>query len=409
MQQNNWSRTAGSRLSRDTPPGDNQQPPQTNTIVAGTTPSTTLTSTSTSSATLRTTSTSSATSRTTSTTSASNLRFNIDTEDDEMNNGLMPGPFHGLSTEDAEQWLKDIEHWCAYRKLDDAGSIGVIPLLMKDGARHWFETLPGNRKDTLRHFSDAFTDRYHRSTSNIWKDTATVWTTTQQPGQSVEAFISDMEQKGARAKMEGDQILFSIIKGLREKIRSQILQHEPKCIDDLRKWAIIAETSCDNTEMNNPELSTMIKRLEEKVDKMQMRQITRTRSQSPSPRVRFEEPGRAGYNGAMEGNLRKGGDTYSRPYANSYPRQNNSRDNPVTYRQPNNPSQNFQGRNRDQQSFAGRRPENATNNQGRQSCFNCGGPEHDFNICPARTIVCYNCSRRGHYSRFCRRARRDQH
>lgn len=89
--------------------------------------------------------------------------------------------------------MRDVQHWCAYRRLDGAGSLGVIPLLMKDGARHWFEVLDDRSKDTLEHFIEAFREHFKRDASITWKDAAAVWTTAQKPGQSVEAYISDVE------------------------------------------------------------------------------------------------------------------------------------------------------------------------------------------------------------------------
>src|SRR6267154_1505421 len=41
-------------------------------------------------------------------------------------NTLMPAVFNGLHTEYAEAWSKDVENWYAYKKLDDAGRIGLM-------------------------------------------------------------------------------------------------------------------------------------------------------------------------------------------------------------------------------------------------------------------------------------------
>ena len=54
---------------------------------------------------------------------------------------LMPSKFNGLSSENKEQFLNDIVNYCAFKKLGDAGRVGLFPLLLKEGARFWFDSL----------------------------------------------------------------------------------------------------------------------------------------------------------------------------------------------------------------------------------------------------------------------------
>lgn len=41
-------------------------------------------------------------------------------------------------------------------------------------------------------------------------------------------------------------------------------------------------------------------------------------------------------------------------------------------------------------------------NYEKKSCFNCGGSFPHSDVCPAKDVVCYNCNRRGHFSKLCR-------
>ena len=34
-------------------------------------------------------------------------------------------------------------------------------------------------------------------------------------------------------------------------------------------------------------------------------------------------------------------------------------------------------------------------------CWNCGNVRHSKAVCPARNAVCYNCSKTGHFAKFC--------
>jgi len=331
----------------------------------------------------------------------------------------MPDNFHGLPSEDAEAWLRDIQHFCAFRKLDDQGSLGVIPLLMKDGARHWFESLDGAARDTLAHFNTAFRDHFKRDAANSWKDTAAVWTTSQQAGQSVEAYISQVEQKGIRAKMEEEQLRFSIINGLRTHIRQQVLQHEPKSIAEIRKWANIAESSYDAAEILNPDTTTRLARLEDKLDRMQVKPISSPRSQSPIPRVHFNDRGGDDRYRTREANQAGGPNEYNQGRANNRPTENTRGDQRNNYQkggredrqQPNYQAWSVGGRQQPNHQTWGRGNGQQPSTQytpDDQTCYNCGGRRHPMRLCPARTVTCSFCGRVGHWARLCMQARRTQ-
>lgn len=121
----------------------------------------------------------------------------------------MPEAFHGLSSEGAEGLFTTLVR---LQKIKLVQAVwGVIPLLMKDEARHWFEVLNERRKDTLEHFVKVFREHFKRDTAITWKDAAAVWTTAQKPGHSVEAYFSDFEQKVLRANMSEEQLRFCIM------------------------------------------------------------------------------------------------------------------------------------------------------------------------------------------------------
>jgi len=71
--------------------------------------------------------------------------------------------------------------------------------------------------------------------TNKWKHSAAVWATVQQARQTVEDYISKVQEKALKANMSDDQTRFSIINGLRKGIRQVVVQHEPQTIADIRK------------------------------------------------------------------------------------------------------------------------------------------------------------------------------
>ena len=57
-----------------------------------------------------------------------------------------------------------------------------------------------------------------------------------------------------------------------------------------------------------------------------------------------------------------------------------------------------------------RRPEYQRENSGDNRCGQCAAPNWTRqHVCPARTVICRNCKKKGHYEKMCRLPRRIQH
>ena len=155
---------------------------------------------------------------------------------------LAPDSFAGLTSEDPVSWLRDVEHWVAFKKLDAPGVLGLIPLLLKNSAKIWYEKLENGKKDTFEHFKAAFNEKYKVDESQQWFNVASIWSTSQKDGQSVDEFINEVERKAMNVSADEDH--GAVMNGLRPEIRQMVLQHEPfNDLQQIRRWAMIAETS----------------------------------------------------------------------------------------------------------------------------------------------------------------------
>ena len=76
-----------------------------------------------------------------------------------------------------------------------------------------------------------------------WQDTAMLWSCKQAPGQSVDDFINVMDKRASKIQASEETRRYAIINGLLPAIRRQVLQHDVKSVDDIRRWATIAEAS----------------------------------------------------------------------------------------------------------------------------------------------------------------------
>src|SRR3989442_8389397 len=218
---------------------------------------------------------------------------------------LMPSRFSGLSSENAEQWLNDVTNYCAYKKLDDPGKIGLIPLLLKDAARCWFDILDAGSKDSFDHLSAAFKEHYKPPAITRWKEVSLVWDLIQKHDQPVEQFISQVQQQAIKAKLNEEQLRYSILHGLLPELRRAVINHEPATLDDIRKWATIAESAgMERKEDSNSKLEKAITRLENKFDNLQAAAADNREPISNSSKVRFSDQARARSPSPTHGNQR---------------------------------------------------------------------------------------------------------
>jgi len=147
---------------------------------------------------------------------------------------LMPGYFKGETSEDSEGWWKEVERWCRYKNLDNENRVGLIPLLLKDSAKLWFESLPETTSNSFTEIKEAFLNQFRRSDGDRWRDVAAAWETIQQPNQSVENYIFITQQKAASAKMNEEQTRHIIMNGLHTHIRNSIIHHDISTVANIK-------------------------------------------------------------------------------------------------------------------------------------------------------------------------------
>ena len=88
---------------------------------------------------------------------------------------LTPSPFLGLKTENAEEWISSVAFWIRYRKLQSDAAVAAIALLLRGGARQWFQSLESPEKMGVENLIEQFTRRYITNEHNHWKDITAVF------------------------------------------------------------------------------------------------------------------------------------------------------------------------------------------------------------------------------------------
>jgi len=158
--------------------------------------------------------------------------------------------------------------------------------------------------------------------------------------------------------MSPDQLVSSAINGLRPNIRQQVLTHEPKTLEDIRRWALVAEAAG-----GQDEVTAILKRMDEKFSRLQVGQVEVSRPRSPSPAAR-EAPARGVH----------------------FERRGNG--------QP-------QFRNRATSAGVVSSRPNGEGRPASREVINCGGVWHLMSTCPARGVRYNYCHKLNHFRSVC--------
>jgi hypothetical protein len=331
------------------------------------------------------------------------------------NDPFLPQPFKGHSNDDHENFIIQFEQFVAFKRLDQAAQLQLIPLLLTDHAREWYIGLQDDKKDTIEHLKAAFKNRFQPSNLLKWQRVSHLWERGQLSTESVDEYVTEMRKIARTAQIPDDMLLNAIIKNFRPEIRRFVVQSRAADMDAVLQAARAAEIveppigSPNNLNEVTTELKrymeTEITKLSSKIDRMSVSQVDsrhqyqRNRSlsplssSSPTRRVSFalerqSSPRRTEAGGDGQNYIRNTDGSNDRHY-------NGRRDGgPRRWQwRPRNVSSHFNGHFYTHQ----RQPQQYTD---RRSYFSGRGrPSVRTN-----SVQCYNCGRFGHISRECEHA-----
>jgi len=98
-----------------------------------------------------------------------------------MGNSFIPNAFSGLSTEDAAEFIQDVENWFNFRKLNSAEIKGCFHLLFRDGAKYWYGALDNRDKESFDRIREAFTKQYLQNSATAYQDMSMMVAAHQEP------------------------------------------------------------------------------------------------------------------------------------------------------------------------------------------------------------------------------------
>ena len=344
-----------------------------------------------------------------------------ESDSDEMANTLVPSAFTGRSEDDIVEFLKNFDLWATFRTMTQAQKLSALPLLLKEGSAMWFNTQSRRTREDFEVLREALIQRYGPNSTTAWKRSADLWTLKQASQQSVDDFLTTVQQAAGKLGIAIEQTFLVALNGLRAHIRQLVLQHDPTTIEEIQKWGRLAELSqedrgdtADNLRQTVLELSA----IREELKQLQLTNVAaisaNRRSSSPSPRhVTFTDQS------IPPSSSETRHDVYA---SSSSPQDHRQTQFYASRRSDNRDNQDNQGytvqqsrpprldqpadtqyrssvnQGRPQQSFYGRTPSKSI-------CGNCGGSHSVTGFCRGKGVTCFSCGKRGHLRSVCRSAR----
>ena len=312
-----------------------------------------------------------------------------------------------------------VRHWLNYKGMNNAQSCAALPVLLRENALCWYNALDQPTQNDFTLLTAAFLLRYKSAGVTGWQDAAAVWGARQTDTQTVDDFINKMERLSTKVNMTAEQKQHAMLNGLKPNIRQQVIQHQLDSVDDIRRWATIAESSQSELESTTNICSTL-QHIQGQLNRLEMSH-GRARSQSPSTRtVHFHDSADHAAAAAFQETTRPYERQWTPPQTTrSYqqwtaPRTTNRPYSPGPRNNATFHSQHSPQMSRGQSNYSTQRVNNIAygrntdNGNSSRRCYNCNGPRPHFNRynCTAKDAQCSNCLRKGHFTAICNSSRR---
>ena len=129
---------------------------------------------------------------------------NVDVDDDDVfvvdstemadERTLMPNLFTGKVEDDADEWIRHLDRYNAYRANNEDKSLALFKVLMNGPAAVWLESLPNTATDTMEHLKEAFKQRFQSPEVLKFRSAKEIFSRRQGPNESVDEFYTGIRK-----------------------------------------------------------------------------------------------------------------------------------------------------------------------------------------------------------------------
>jgi len=149
---------------------------------------------------------------------------------DEMTENFHPGVFNGKAEEDAVEWLKRFENYCAFKGFDGDKKLALIKVLLVGNAATWLDTISDADLATFAAFKAAFEARFKSPDMLKYKSAREIFTRKQGSQESADEFIEAMRKLGKSIGATDEMTIFAILAGLKANISNYVTQKKNRQI-----------------------------------------------------------------------------------------------------------------------------------------------------------------------------------
>ena len=328
-----------------------------------------------------------------------NLNNNSDSEEVDVmaeERSIAPIQFAGSPSEDGESWYRHFNNYCMYKGYDEAKTLGLFKVLLKDNAALWLDSQPQDVLANLASLKTAFDERYRTPEVMRYKSAKEIFSRRQNEDEKVDDYIAAMQKLARTINAEERMVRYAILNGLKPGLSAFVTQKQPETMEELLHAARLAELTCPASKEPDSALSMQLASVQDQLKTMasQWQKLLSSSISSPSDtNQRTSRSPSPGKRVTFVDERRQIG-AFNRP----------------PMRQPPRPYYNYPNSSGMRQTFAPAYPRmtqrpNSAITGGR--CGKCARPAHmNINLCPAINKNCNFCGQRGHFSAACRAATR---
>jgi len=319
---------------------------------------------------------------------------------------VAPSQFKGKTGENAEDWLRHFENYCAYRGLDEPKKLALFKVLMTELAGDWLATLTDDILAQYDRVKAAFESRYALSEMMKYRSAKEVFSRKQLEGEPVDEYLTKVQKAARIIGADEKTTVYAALNNLKSTLIPYVTQQRPQDIKTLLEAARMAELTIPSAAQTDIVVSAQLAEVRDEIKEMNKKwqQLTvqplKLADEEEPPQKINTSPRVVGGGGRGQfgyfGQQQRGG-RFRPPIQWQSQSRSQVTSNQLWTPRAAAPQWNLQSRQWPRQTWY--------NNNGtvRQSmCRNCGRQSHDHpRQCPAVNQYCRLCGRMGHYGRCC--------
>ena len=165
--------------------------------------------------------------------------------------------FHGLPSEDGEEWLERFSYYAQYKAITADSQASMFPVMLRGKAYKWLRSLPPARKATIQAIRESFKERYGKRKKPATY-AAELFVLKQGPQEEIADYVTSIRKLSEKAEMAEEMALQAALKGLDSKLKPFFSRNPPESLEQLLQEAEEIENNTDKESKDNGSNATLV-------------------------------------------------------------------------------------------------------------------------------------------------------